>query len=291
MTSVSDPAQIASAHGIVSVLIGVAIPIVLWLLLMRNWRPRTKYLYALKFAFWPIVILTFYLGGPISRIIFGIESKYMMDINRTLKGLIGLFIITAPVFFAIGWWRARKLLSVSKEESGLMLGRTNTNNSKDYIIAIVLVILIVGYTSWTSQNIYKNDLPNEQLVPSSGTEIHAVVSTQSSQGVTEQDFSIEFLQALEKWLVEGIEKKLAAAIDSGKTSAYITDVGSVYTDMKGKKLAVIRIRSDIDATVSVIGIRGDELIRVTCVRRTTEQIPITSGACYLEISEAFSVYE
>ena len=85
---------------------------------MRNWKPRTKLMYALKFSFWPIVILTFKLGGPITREIFGIESKVMMDVYRSIQGLIGLFIITAPVFFAIGWWRATKLFSVSKKGSG-----------------------------------------------------------------------------------------------------------------------------------------------------------------------------
>ncbi|NTW54253.1 MAG: hypothetical protein HGB15_05765 [Chlorobaculum sp.] len=105
----SDIAQIAKLHGIVSVVIAIAIPVILSLVVMRNFKPRTRLLYALKFSFWPIVILTFNLGGPLSREIFGIESRYLMDLSRTIKGLVVLFIITAPIFFAIGYWKARKL--------------------------------------------------------------------------------------------------------------------------------------------------------------------------------------
>jgi len=105
-------------HGIISAVISITIPILLWLVVMRNWKPQTKLIYALKFAFWPIVILTFSLGGPISREIFGIESRYLMDLGRSIQGLIGLFIITSPIFFAIGYWRGKKMFPDSNADNG-----------------------------------------------------------------------------------------------------------------------------------------------------------------------------
>ncbi len=113
----SDLRLFAEVHGYTSVAIGVAIPLLLRSLVMHKWKPRTRLIYALKFSLWPVIIFTYFLGGPISREIFGIESRYLMDLNQTFKGVIGLSMISTPVFFAIGWWKAVKFFAHNNENA------------------------------------------------------------------------------------------------------------------------------------------------------------------------------
>ena len=109
----SDLRQLALAHALISVALACAIPLALWIVLMRNWKPRQRLIYALRFSLWPTIFSTFFLGRPISREIFGIESRYLMGLKETVLGLFGIFMVTAPVFFIAGWWRARKLTTTT----------------------------------------------------------------------------------------------------------------------------------------------------------------------------------
>lgn len=100
--------EISSLHGIASVLVGIALPVVLWFLILKSWRPTSRPQYSARFALWPVIILSFSLGGPISRALFGIHSSYQMGLGETLRGLLVLAVVAAPVFFAIGWWRSKR---------------------------------------------------------------------------------------------------------------------------------------------------------------------------------------
>jgi hypothetical protein len=105
----TEAAQISTFHGIVSVVIGFGLPFVFWSLLLKNFKPKTRLKYALKFSLWPIIVSTFMLGGPISReLIFRIESSHTISLLETTAGIIGLFIITGPIFFIIGYLKGKK---------------------------------------------------------------------------------------------------------------------------------------------------------------------------------------
>lgn len=106
--------EISLLHGIISILIGFAVPITLWFLILRPWKPTTRLQYSARFALWPMVILSFNLGGPISRALFGIQSSYLMSMGESLRGLFVLCVVAAPIFFAIGWWRSKKLFAESR---------------------------------------------------------------------------------------------------------------------------------------------------------------------------------
>ena len=105
----NETAQIATLHGIVSVVIGFGLPFVFWSLFMKNFKPKTRLKYALKFTLWPIILSTFMLGGPISReLIFRIDSNHNMSLLETTAGIIGLSIITGSIFFVIGYLKGKK---------------------------------------------------------------------------------------------------------------------------------------------------------------------------------------
>lgn len=73
--------EISPLHGITSVLIGIALPVVLWLIILRSWKPTSRLQHSARFALWPMVILSFNLGGPVSRALFGIHSSYLMGLR------------------------------------------------------------------------------------------------------------------------------------------------------------------------------------------------------------------
>lgn len=107
-----DIKQIASLHGYMSVSIGLAIALLLWFLLIRRWKPRTKLVYGVRFSMWPVVFMSFSLGGPISREIFGLKSRYLGGIGETLLAITGLLIIVMPIFFVIGYLIAKRVFPI-----------------------------------------------------------------------------------------------------------------------------------------------------------------------------------
>jgi UDP-N-acetyl-D-mannosaminuronic acid transferase (WecB/TagA/CpsF family) len=65
---------------------------------------------------------------------------------------------------------------------------------------------------------------------------------------------------------------------------------SGYVVMSGKKLAVIKIRSQGAASIAVIlGIDKQELIKVTCVNKKNEDVDISKGKCFDEIKKSFKL--
>ena len=75
----------------------VLIPFVIWWLL-RKWKPLTRKIYALKFAFWPLILLSPPLGAQM------IQSPF----SYRLLALICGSLFWAPFFFGIGYLIARK---------------------------------------------------------------------------------------------------------------------------------------------------------------------------------------
>ena len=65
---------------------------------------------------------------------------------------------------------------------------------------------------------------------------------------------------------------------------------SLYVSFAGKKLGVIKINSDNQIrSVTIFGIKGNELHRVTCVRASNRDIPILTGECGNKVKETFGV--
>lgn len=112
----SEALAVLQGHGITSVVLAVAIPVVLWIVLLRPWKPKTRTMYALRFSLWPMIFWSSNLGPAISRELFEIHGSYVMGLDDTLKGFFVLSLVSAPAFIGIGWWRGKKLSSMQRKE-------------------------------------------------------------------------------------------------------------------------------------------------------------------------------
>lgn len=137
----SDAAVIVQWHGITSIVLTAGIPLLLWLIILRSWKPQTRLMYSLRFSLWPMIFLSFNLGPAISREIFDIHSTYSHSLEDTLKGFIVLSLVSAPVFFGIGWWRGKSLSSMNRKE----IESPKSSGTKMKIASTVLNIMLLGF--------------------------------------------------------------------------------------------------------------------------------------------------
>ena len=124
-------------------------------------------------------------------------------------------------------------------------------------------------------------------------DITAVVGIEDADGVTQNDFSLDFLRAIENQTVALFKARLAANLkDKGFPNAKIELVpSSTYLEVSGRKLAIVRLRNPSYPTnqVFVYGIVGRELRKVVCTRQSAEQIPLSYGSCSKKIEEAYGI--
>ena len=83
------------------------IPFGIWFAL-RSWKPKTRKRYAAKFSLWSFIIFSHYLGYPIARAIFGVESSYLPGLDHAIPGVIVAGFMGSPITFGIGYLIAGK---------------------------------------------------------------------------------------------------------------------------------------------------------------------------------------
>ncbi len=117
---------------------------------------------------------------------------------------------------------------------------------------------------------------------------------QDAEGVKESDLGQNMLKNLEAWIVQRmLQKAKKNYAERGYNPdnynlKYIAD--SVYVNIKGKKLAVIKINmGNIMRSVVIIGIKGNEMHKVSCIRASNHDIPVWSGECGKEVQYTFGV--
>ena len=119
-----------------------------------------------------------------------------------------------------------------------------------------------------------------------------VVSSQDSDGVTQKDWDLNFLNNLETYTSERIKQITKENLASRGYPNVKIDIFSeaTYVEIDKMKLAVIRLRGSDDSSMAFIhGIIGNELKRVFCGRTSKERIPTTYGACADKIEEVFGI--
>ena len=123
------------------------------------------------------------------------------------------------------------------------------------------------------------------------SEIQTAMSTQSSDGVKQDSMNNDFLKALEEHIKKRVKFHAEAYLKSigSKTTTIEFQASSVYVYAGRYKLAVTRLNTSNSAQVHLLGIRGDEAIRVTCVSQSSNPIPISYGKCADKIYEAYAV--
>jgi hypothetical protein len=122
-------------------------------------------------------------------------------------------------------------------------------------------------------------------------DIQVLVSRQSSDGVTENDFSQAFLKRLEQYSVERVREKIGGHYQSRGLPAPDIKIASeaTYIEVSGRKLGVIRMSDETGNNAMVFGVSGNEMVRILCSTSTSYRVEVTSGKCADKLSEIFGV--
>lgn len=160
------------------------------------------------------------------------------------------------------------------------------------LLAIPIINQLAGYLGRSAgQQANKIEAANSPPPPPK-QDIRVAASTQDSEGVTQQNFDLQFLKSLEAYTVERVTlkaKEFLASQGHANTQLNISSE-AIYAESGPMKLAVIRLRgSDGSNQIFITGIVGNELKRVACIRNSTETIPISYGICAEKINEVFGI--
>ena len=161
-----------------------------------------------------------------------------------------------------------------------------------FLLAIPAVNHFAGYLGKSAaQHVNEREAASAPQ-PSANQNIRVVVSSQDSEGVTQQSFDLNFLKNLEAYTVERVKiksKEYLASQGYPNAEVHFTSEAT-YVESGPMKLAVIRLRaSEGSNQVFIAGIVGKELKRIACVRNSTETIPISYGVCAEKVNEVFGV--
>lgn len=119
-------------------------------------------------------------------------------------------------------------------------------------------------------------------------------ASENSNGLKEKDLNHSVLSIWENWLVKTTTANAyrnfsEQGYDPSKLKLKIKK-DSLFINVSGKKLAVIRLNlNSLVRHAIVMGIKGDELYRVTCIRPSNHTIPILYGKCGDEVGKIFGV--
>lgn len=206
----------------------------------------------------------------------------------TAAGLLTVGIVVAGYFLSSSLVRVIDSISLSQKGRVIIKGALPIA----YIIGVVLLAMVTApiLTSTGGDSSGKTIIPKANAIAS----VIAVSTVQSAEGVTDADLDQAGLKNLETWIVNTIieksKNKYAELGHDPNTFNPKMDANSVYVTASGKKLAVIKINMHNSVrSVTIIGIRGNELLRVSCMRNSNHDIPVWSGECGNKVKEVFGV--
>lgn len=168
--------------------------------------------------------------------------------------------------------------------------------------ALIATIVLFGFLifgGWYANKGAVEDVPRIQTSGDYATsknkeKVIAAITRQSSEGITSNDLNQDVLKNLESWVIQTILQKGKGAFgDLGFDPSQFNpkvNASSVYINVNDKKLAIIKISfEEAVRSVTIIGIEKNELLRVTCLRKSNHDIPVFSGECGDKVYEAFGV--
>jgi hypothetical protein len=126
---------------------------------------------------------------------------------------------------------------------------------------------------------------------SQSNEIIVISSSETADGYTQKDMDPRFLKVIEDATVNSVKEKTFKHLNRrGLKNPKINILSeSIYFEQDNKKLAVIRLYIETSNQVWIYGFKGKELIRIACVRQTSEKIPLSYGKCGEKIREVFGI--
>ena len=117
LQDLADAASRASQLGIMAGTFAIAIPLVLYFVVFHLSPPTTARAYAFRFGLWPLVVVSYTLGGPLARSFSGIQYRYAMDLPMQIQGVLMLSAFLYPIFWLIGRARSKKRFPQSATET------------------------------------------------------------------------------------------------------------------------------------------------------------------------------
>ena len=157
------------------------------------------------------------------------------------------------------------------------------------LLAMPFVNQLAGYLG-RSEAQRSVEIEKKLPPPTAQQKIKVVVTSQNSDGATQQDFDINFLNNLEAYTVERLKVNTNKARATQGLAPLQSDITSeaMYVWSGPRKLAVIRFRfPDGSNSVFISGIIGDEFTRIGCIGDPVETISIATGVCAKKVEEVF----
>lgn len=240
----------------------------------------------------------------------GICLKTYLDISGLTKLLLGAPSGSDPLSAAQSFATTVALVAVGAVAIGYLLSKSlvsliesGTMTSKwklvlkislpiGYFASAILLAMATGPLISSTTGISKTSTP---VAPSSDIKpVMAYTTIQSAEGVREADLDQTALKNLETWIIETFlqkgRNKFTEMGHNPKDFKPHVVANSVYITAGGKKLAVINIAIDNSMrSVTILGIKGKELHRVSCLRASNHDIPVWSGECGNKVGETFGV--
>ena len=244
------------------------------------------------YHFWGGVCLNAYVNvSGLSKLLLGAPSGSDHASASSYAGSAAMIAVGAV---ALGYYLSKILIN---SISGSALPNKGKISLK-IVFPIIYFILAIFLAMVTEPLIAKSE--SVQKTSSSNSNqpamkpVMAFTTTQSSEGAKEADLDQAGLEGLEAWIVETMLKKgrnkFAEMGYDPKNFKPDLSANSVYITAEGKKLAVIKVNMDNSMrSVTLIGIQGAELLRVSCIRASNHDISVWSGECGDEVRKTFGV--
>ena len=157
---------------------------------------------------------------------------------------------------------------------------------------LVVFVLIVGTAIVDYLVLKKGAGRPGSLEPSNKQELRTIVTSQSADGVTDDQLTQEVAVAWERYAADRIASKTTAIAKERDIKGSIPSIKSesVVIQTKNRRLIVVRMLINETArSVEILGIQGETLLRVMCVRESLDEILLTTGSCADQIHETFGV--
>lgn len=239
----------------------------------------------------------------------GICLKTYADVSGLSKSVLGAPVGSDPAS-ASSYAGSAAMVSVGAVVLGYFLSKSLIdlinrgaipNKGKialKFVFPIIYFLVAVFLAMATTQLLAKsNSVQKTSMQVSQETVMKPVVAfttAQSSEGVTAADLDQAGLENLETWIVETLlQQSRGQYAEMGYNPEDFNpriSANSVYVTTGDEKLAVIKVNIDSSIrSVTVMGIKGDQLLRVSCIRASDHDIPVWSGECGNEVRKTFMV--
>jgi hypothetical protein len=125
------------------------------------------------------------------------------------------------------------------------------------------------------------------------SDVMTVAASESANGVTQADFTLDMLREFERRSAEGVRRKLTEhwerERETGPVPSFTSE--SHYIQPGAVKIAVVRLKGQYVNQLLFYGIVANELRRVACfkTKNLDKAIPMFSGPCGARLREAYGI--